>query len=45
MQILGHWEVRDVASVQTELRTCRSQRAQFRFFSRTLMACQASRFY
>ena len=38
-------EVTEVASVQTELRTCRSQRAQFRFFSGTLMACQASRFY
>lgn len=38
-------KVTEVASVQTELRTCRYQRAQFRFFSRTLMACRASRFY
>ena len=38
-------EVVEVGSVQTELRTCRSQRAQFRFFSRTLMVCRASRFY
>ena len=38
-------EVTEVVSVQTELRTCRSQRAQFRFFSGTLIACQASRFY
>lgn len=37
-------EVMEVGSVQTELRTCRSQRAQCRFFSRTLMACRASRF-
>ena len=45
MQILGHWEVTEVASVQTGLRTCRSQRAQFRFFFMTVAASQRPGFY